>query len=136
MVINTPRIKAEWMYPRSFVWFDMVDKDYDDELWYANFRVTRKNFDFVLNAVKNDILHEDTVMRLAISAKRRLAITLYFFASTAEYKTFGNLFGVSRSFVCSCIREVCCAITKRLSRVIRFPHGQELQQVINDYERK
>ena len=113
-----------------------MDKDYDDELLYANFRVTRKTFDFVLNAVKNDVLHEDTVMQLAISAKRRLAITLYFFVSTAEYKTIGNLFGVSRSFVCLCFREVCCAITKRLSRVIRFPHGQELQQVINDYERK
>ena len=133
MAINTPRIKAEWMYPRSFG-FDLVDKDYDDELWYANFRVTRKTFDFVLSAAKNDLLHEDTVMGLAISTKQRLAITLYFFASTAEYKTIGNLFGVSRSFVCLCIRDVCCTITKRLSRVIRFPHGQELQQVINDYE--
>lgn len=45
-------------------------KDYDDELWYANFRVTRKTVDFVLNAAKNDLFHEDTVMRLAISAKR------------------------------------------------------------------
>ena len=70
MAINTSRMKADWMYPRSFVWFDLVDKDYDDELWYANFRVTRKTFDFVLNAVKNNLLHEDTVMRLAISAKR------------------------------------------------------------------
>ena len=84
MAINTPRVKAEWMYRPSFVCFDLVDKDYDDELWYANFRVTRKTSDFVLNAVKNDLLHEDTFMRFATSAKRRLAITLYIFASTAK----------------------------------------------------
>ena len=136
MAINTPRTRTEWMHPRSYIWFDMVDKDYDDELWYANFKVKRTTFDFVLDTVKNDLIHEETVIRLAISAKRRLAITLYFFASTAEYQTIGNLFGVSRSFVYLCIREVFCAITKRLSKVIRFPHGQELRQVIDDYEHK
>jgi hypothetical protein len=134
MAINTPRIRSEWMHPRSNVWFDMVDNEYDDELWYVNFRVTRQTFDFVLNTVKDDLIHENTVMREAISAKRRLAITLYFVSSTAEYKTIGNLFGVSRSFVCMCIREVCSVITKGLSKFIKFPRGQQLWQVIDDYE--
>jgi predicted DNA-binding protein YlxM (UPF0122 family) len=76
-------------------------------------------------------------MRLAITAKRRLALTLYYLASTAEYKTIANLFGVSRSFVCVCIREVCCAITKRLSKVITFPRRQDLRELIIDgYEQK
>ena len=59
------------MHLRSFVWFDLGyrPKDYDDELWYANFRVTRKTVDFVLNSAKNDLFPEDTVMQLAISAK-------------------------------------------------------------------
>ena len=75
-------------------------------------------------------------MHLAITAKRRLALTLYYLASTAEYKTIANSFGVSRSFVCVCIREVCCAITKRLSKVITFPRRQDLREIIDGYEQK
>ena len=85
MAINTPRTRTEWMHPRSYIWFDMVDKDYDDELWYANFRVTRTTFDFVLDTVKNNLIHEDTVMRLA---KRRLAITLYFFCINSGLQNY------------------------------------------------
>ena len=136
MAINSPRTKALWMHPRSLTWFDMVNRDFDDELWYANFRVTRETFDFLLNEVRHDLQHKDTVMRLAITVERRLALTLYYLASTAEYKTIANLFGVSRSFVCVCIRDVCCAIIKRLSNVITFPQGQDLRQVIDGYEQK
>ena len=88
---------------RSFTWFDMVDEHYDNELWYENFRVTRQTFLYLLNTVANFISCKDTVMRSSVSAKRRLAITLYFLASTAEYNTIANLFGVSKSFVCFCI---------------------------------
>ena len=45
------------------------------------------------------------------SAEMRLEITLYFLASIAEYRTIGNLFGVSKAFVCLCVKEVCYAIT-------------------------
>ena len=61
-----------------------------------------KNFGIqenTLNKVMEYIRGKDTVMRSAITAKRRLAITLYFLASTAEYRTIANLFGVSKSFV-------------------------------------
>ncbi|CAB4038253.1 Hypothetical predicted protein, partial [Paramuricea clavata] len=136
MAINSPRTREISMHPRSLTWFDMVDRDFYDELWYVNFRVTRETFNFLLNKVRHDLLHKNTVMRLAITAKRRLALMLYYLASTAEYKTIANLFGVSRSFVCVCIREACCAITKRLSKVITFPRRQDLQQIIDGYEQK
>ena len=108
--VNRPRYRALWMHPRSFYWFEMVDREYNDELWYSNFRVTRGTFEFILSKVMEYIRCKDTVMRSAISAKRRLAITLYLLASTAEHRTIANLFGVSRSFVCICVRDVCKAI--------------------------
>ena len=74
-------------------------------------------------------------MRLAIPPKRRLALTLYFLASTAEYRTIGNLFGVSASFVCLCVRVMCRAITKRLAKVINFPQVNQLLEVIEGYEK-
>ena len=95
-----PRNRLLWMHPRSFAWIEMVEQSYNDELWYSNFRVTKATFRFLLDAIRNDIRHDDTEMRFAISAERRLEITLYFLSSTAEYRTIGNLFGVSRAFVC------------------------------------
>ena len=80
-------------------------------------------------------LRRHTHLRESVSAKRRLAVTLYFLASTArKYRTIGNLFGVSRSFVCQCIQEVCDAIAKRFRNVISFPKGEDLLQVIRSYE--
>lgn len=38
--------------------------------------------------------------------------TLYYSSSTVEYRTIANLFGVSTSFFCLCIRDVCKATTK------------------------
>jgi hypothetical protein len=78
MAINSPGTREIWMHPRS-LWFDMVDRDFDNELWYVNFHVTRKTFNFLLNEVRHDLLHENTVMHLAITAKRRLAFKLHIY---------------------------------------------------------
>ena len=117
---------------------EMVDREYDEELWYSNERVqvTRETFEFLLNEVTEYIRCKDTVVRSAFTMKRRLAISLYFLASTTEYRTIANLFGVSRSFVCLCVRDVSKAITSKLSHVVSFPHGDELVQIINDYEQR
>ena len=72
----------------------------------------------------------------AVPAKRRLAITLYFLASTAEYKTIANLFGVSAAFVCIRVKEVSQDVRKRLPTVVSFPEGENLLQIIRRYEEK
>ena len=134
--LHRPRERILWMHPRSLIWFDMVDQTYNDELWYANFRVTRETFVFILHEVEEDICRKHTYMRDPISAKRRLALTLYYLASTAEYRTVANLFGVSRSLTCQCVKEVCCAIVKRFPRMISFPKGDDLVEVLESYEQK
>lgn len=134
--VNIPRYKVLWMYERSMVWFDMVEESFTNEQWYENFRVRKETFEFILNKISRDITHKDTTMRKAISPRRRLALTFYYLASTAEYRTISNLFGVSVSFVCNCIKEVCEAIRRHLSNVIKFPTGVEILQVIQEYENK
>ena len=135
-LFHRQRNRTLWMHPRSQVWFEMVDEVYNDELWYANFRVTKGTFAFILGKLEQDIAHQNTRLRESVSAKQCLAVTLYYLASTAEYRTIGNLFGVSRSFVCQCIQEVCKAIAKRFPKVINFPKGDDLLQVIRGYEDK
>ena len=59
-------------------------------------------------------------MRQEVTPNRRLAITLYYLASTSEYRTIANLFGVSTTIVCTCIKDVCEAITRRMASVISY----------------
>ncbi len=64
------RDRSLWMHPRSFTWIEMVEQTYNDELWYANFRVTKGTFRFLLDSIGEEIYHPDTVMRSSISIQR------------------------------------------------------------------
>jgi hypothetical protein len=58
---------------------------------------------------------------------KQVAVTLYWLASSAEYRTIGNLFGVGKSTVCSIVHKVCEAIYEDLLNVyVKFPTGDEL----------
>lgn len=60
-VLCRPRNRLLWKHPRSFVWIEMVEQTYDDELWYTNFRVTKGTFEFLLDKIRNDIYRADTL---------------------------------------------------------------------------
>ena len=133
---NKPRSKIVWQYPRSNTWFEMVKESYTEELWYQNFGVTKETFTFILSEICGQISRQDTSMRKAISTETRLAVTLYYLASTAEFRTIAHLFGVSTSFVCICVKEVSEAVNQKLSGIINFPHDDDLVQVMAGYEEK
>ena len=57
--------------------------------------------------------------------------------TTAEYRTIANLFDVSTSFLCLCIRDVCKAITKKLKNdFLKVPKGEDLREVMRLYKEK
>lgn len=137
LVLNVPRERSVWMHPRTDAWFLLADQFYTDTQWYENFRVTKQTFTFIVALIEDDIKRKTTVLREPISVQKRVAITFYFFSSTAEYRTIANLFGVSRSFVCKCVKDVCTALINRLqSKFIFLPKGHELENIINTYKRK
>ena len=82
--------------------------------WYDSFRVFKETFDYIVSEIENEITQKDTRMRKATPSRKGVAIALYFLGSTAEYRTIANLFGVSLSFVCLCIKDVSKAITRKL----------------------
>ena len=134
--IHPPRTRNLCTYRRTDIWYDVVTVVFSDKQWYHNFRVTRATFTFILEEIREQVSRRDTTMRKSIPAKRRLVLTLYYMAPTAEYRTIAHLFGVPTSFVRICIKGVCEAINERLPRVIKFPQGEELVQVINNYKKK
>ena len=137
MVCQNFRKKSLWVRPRNQAWFHMVDTEFDEQQWYENFRVTRDTFQFTLNGIEREITRRNTPMRQAISARRRLAIVLYYLSSTAEHRTIANLFGVSISFVCSGIKEVSKVIVQKMkTKFITIPKGEEVNEVMRIYKDK
>ena len=114
----------------------MVKESYNEELWYQNFRVTKETFTFILSEICSQISRQDTSMEKSISTKTRLTLTLYYLASTAEFRAIAHLFGVLTSFVCICIKEVSEVVNQKLSRIIHFPHDDDLVQFMVSYEEK
>ena len=126
-----------WTVSRSSHWFEMLETAFSDEEWYGNFRLSRQTFHFLMTEIEGEIARKDTNMRQAFSSRKRLAITLCYLGSTAEYRTIGNLFGVSASFVCLCIKDVCRAITRKLKRgFLSVPRGHDLGEVMRLYKEK
>ena len=126
-----------WTLARTDQWFQIVETAFTDKEWYDNFRVSKTTFEYIVSQIEDEIGRQDTSMRKAISPRKRTAITLYYMSSTAEYRTIANLFGVSKSFVCLCIKDVCKAITKKLKKdFLSIPKGEDLSEVMKLYKEK
>ena len=135
LVCNVHVDRCCWMVEQSTVWFEMVERPFTDMEWY--FRVSKETFGYIVSKIENEIARKDTRMCKAISSRKRVAIALYYLGSTAEYRTIANLFGVSSSFVCLCIKDVSKAITRKLKTgFLSVPRGQELREVMGLYKDK
>ena len=55
---------------------------------------------------------QDTRLRLATPSRVRLMTFLYHICQGNNYRTIANAFGLRRSTVCSCIRDIISAILR------------------------
>ena len=137
IIVNPPRDRNLWVGPRTDAWIAMACTQLSEKEWYENFHMSKGTVLYIVNEVEDDVKHTDSKLRKAVPTFQRVALTIYFMASTAEYRSVANLFGVSRSFVSICVKEVSQAIVKRLkSRYITIPKGDDLKQVIATYKGK
>ena len=79
----------------------------------------------------------DTIMRQAIPVEQRVALTLWFLSTGADYRSTGHLFRVSKSTVCIVTKEVCTALVDvLLPKYVRFPSGESLREVVDGFKLK
>nr|CAI5856929.1 unnamed protein product [Callosobruchus analis] len=71
----------------------------DPEKFFNYFRMCPRSFDELLNFIKDQITHEDTNMRKAISAEEMLAFTLWYLASGCSLKDIHYNYRMGRSTV-------------------------------------
>ena len=91
-----------------------------DSYLFKNFtRMSKSDFEFLLNAIGPRITKRDTNMRSSIPITTRLAITLRFVATGDSYRTLMYLFKVHFSSICCIVPEVCEALIESLKEFIK-----------------
>ncbi|KAF4117943.1 uncharacterized protein LOC131554056 [Onychostoma macrolepis] len=118
-----------WSSIESTDWWErVVMREFQPSDWLEKFRMTKETFFLLCGKLKPRLSRQDTRLRPALPLEKRVAVALWRLASNVEYRTISALFGVGRSTVCKCVRDVCHAIVLLLRPLyLRSPSEQELE---------
>ena len=121
------------MKPRNHTFFDEAVREWSNEEWKSNFRVSRETFRVLCTKLKPS-LKRRMVVREPLSVEERVAITLWRLGTNVELRTLSHLFGVEISTTCAVLRDVCTAIVEMLAtRFITIPSGNDLKAVVDGF---
>ncbi|KAM4625587.1 uncharacterized protein ACJ7VT_003955 [Polymixia lowei] len=117
-----------WTTTRSTDWWErVVMTEFQPSDWLDKFRMSQETFFFLCDKLRPRLARQDTSFRLALPVEKRVAVALWRLASNIEYRTISSLFGVGKSTVCRCVRDMCHAIVALLRQeYLRSPNEQEL----------
>ena len=91
---------------------------------FINFvRMTKSDFEELLNLVAPKIAKKDTNYRAAIPPNIRLAVTLRYLATGDSYASLMYLFKISKQAISSIVPEVCEAIIEVLRQYCRVSNN-------------
>ena len=134
LTIQSP-VRSLWIKQRSSYWWEhVVNSTFTPYDWIENFRMSQETFLYLCTELRESVERSDTIMRKAVPVEQRVALTLWFLSTNADYRTIGHLFGVSKSTV---TKEVCAAIVdKLLPKYIRIPGDEGLREVVDGFKSK
>lgn len=121
--------------PSSDWWERVVMTEFQPSDWLDKFRMSRETFFYLCEKLRPRLARQDTSFRLALPVEKRVAVALWRLASNIEYRTISSLFGVGKSTVCRCVRDMCHAIVALLScTYLQPPNEQELEDSARLFE--
>ncbi|XP_061586881.1 uncharacterized protein LOC133451756 [Cololabis saira] len=126
------------MRVRSKDWWErVVLKEFSDEEWKENFRMSRRTFDKLCGLMSCVLKPEDVTVRAPVPLQMRVAIVLYKLASCSEYRVVANQFGVSKSTVKKFVYIFCKGmVSSVLQKIIVVPTAEEASAIARRFEQK
>lgn len=122
-----------WVRDRSQNFWGMTEQ-FDDDEWKAQFRLSRATFHYVLKLIGLRIKRRRKNYLVPIEPSCRLAMTLWWFTRSEEYRSIAGLFGVGIATVCTIVRQVISAIVDRLyRRFVSLPSGRRLDDTVRAF---
>ncbi|KAK1413845.1 hypothetical protein QVD17_29581 [Tagetes erecta] len=120
------RSKAMWEHYNS-------DECSDDEFKKV-FRMSKATFNMICDELDSAVTKKDTMLRLAIPVRQRVAVCLYRLATGDPLRTVSNLFGLGISTCHKLVLEVCAAIkTVLMPKFIQWPDNERLEVIKNEF---
>ncbi|KAL2101891.1 hypothetical protein ACEWY4_003652 [Coilia grayii] len=121
---------------RSF-WDRVVLKEYTDEDWRCNFRMSWRTFDKLYGLMSEVMKPDDVTVQAPILLPMRVAIVLYKLAGCAEYRVVANQFGVSKSTVKKLVYLFCRGmVSSVIDNIIRIPTAEEAIAIARRFQQK
>lgn len=103
----------------------------DGDILFRNFtRMSLEDFTIILEKIRPLISKKNTVMREAIPAETRLAITLRYLATGDSYASLSFLFKVSKQSISDIVSETMRSINEALNDYIKVCTDKKNIQVI------
>ncbi|XP_025031539.1 uncharacterized protein LOC103061706 isoform X1 [Python bivittatus] len=124
---TVPLPRRWWVYPaRRRWWRELVLTVWDDEMWIANFRMSRATLFEVADRLRPLLQRQNTVLRIPIAVEERVAITVWWLATQASYREVAHQFGIGRTTVGNIVVEVCLAIELLLKCTVCLGDHQKI----------
>ena len=132
-----PRQQGLWEKDMCLLWRSMGRNypDWEDSQYLQHFRVLKDTFWFLSQIYGKYFTKEDTRLRHAIPAAKRLAIVLHWLAHASSFSQLAVLYAVGKSTVVSIVHQGIDVLREKLTpNTILFPTASELEQVMVDFE--
>lgn len=119
---------------RSSDWWDkIVLKHFTDEDWLENFRVSKSTFNYLCLQLqpKDNAINDNS---LTVNFRKKIAVCLYFLASSCEYRVVGSAFGIHKSIVRNIVNEFEGAVNTVLKHYTANPIKTEAIEISQAFE--
>lgn len=103
--------RAAWAYERAPSWWATTAQHLSDEDFRSHFRVCWDTFHYIVDQVGESVEGKTTRWRAALAKELVVACAIYRLATGHDYRTIGNLFGVSTSVAQACLVKVVNALS-------------------------
>ncbi|XP_059916153.1 uncharacterized protein LOC132464015 [Gadus macrocephalus] len=128
-----------WMRVRSKDWWErVVLKEFEDEEWKDNFRMTRRSFNKLCGMMEGVLKPDVVTVRAPVPLEMRVAIVLYKLASCAQYRLVANQFGVHKTTVKKFVYIFCKGMVSSpvIHNFIKVPTTKEAIGIARRFEQK
>ncbi|KAH6818331.1 nuclease [Perilla frutescens var. frutescens] len=125
-----------WVKTRSKAWWEQVSSpDYPEEDFRRAFRMSRATFDMICDELESVVTKKDTMLRLAIPVRQRVAVCIWRLATGEALREVSRRFGLGISTCHKLVLEVCTAIkTVLMPKFLQWPDDTRTAEIKAEFE--
>lgn len=124
-----------WVKDRSKAWWDLCSSpEFPEEEFKKAFRMSKATFDMICEELDSAVTKKDTMLRLAIPVRQRVAVCIWRLATGEPLRLVSKRFGLGISTCHKLVLEVCAAIRNVLMpKYLQWPNENKMSEIKNEF---